>query len=189
MIQKLILGILAIMGVFSFNSKRNNVQADIVKDNGKNLIIYFSWSGSTEEAAKAIQKYTQADIVELKPQKAYPKDYDNLVKVADNQRLKNIHPAIKTKIKDFSSYQTVYVGFPTWWHQPPMIIYSLFDKYDFNGKTIIPFTTSMSDSIEKSMPEMKELAEKDNAKIITGFRYNMNNKSLEKYLVKNKLIK
>ena len=30
-----------------------------------------------------------------------------------------------------------------WWYTFPMILYTLFDQYDFSGKTIVPFNTHM----------------------------------------------
>lgn len=35
----------------------------------------------------------------------------------------------------------VFVGYPVWWYQMPMPMYSFFDRYDFSGKTIIPFSS------------------------------------------------
>ena len=66
-----------------------------------------------------------------------------------------------------------------------MVIHTLFDKYNFKGKTIIPFTTSMSDP----MKTMRRLAKKDGAKIKDGFRYDDNEKQLDAFLKKNDLEK
>lgn len=156
--------------------------------NNRTLIIYFSMSGNTKRAAQQIQRYTGADIVRLRRAKAYPKGYDNYARVADRERRRNIHPAIKRNIPDLSRYDTVLIGFPTWWQQPPMIIHTLFDDYDFQGKTIIPFTTSMSTPMRNSMPTMTRLAQNDGATIKQGFRYDDNNKQLRKFLQRNGLL-
>ena len=158
------------------------VQAD---SNNRTLIIYFSMSGTTKEAAEQIQRDTGADIVRLQRAKAYPKGYDNYARVADRERRKNIHPAIKRNIPDLNRYDTVLIGFPTWWQQPPMVIHSLFDTYDFQGKTIIPFTTSMSTPMKASMPTMRRLAKADGATIKQGFRYDNNNAQLRRFLQRN----
>lgn len=157
--------------------------------NNRTLIIYFSMSGTTKEAAKQIQRDTGADIVRLKRAKAYPKGYDNYVRVADRERRQNIHPAIKRNIPDLNRYDTILIGFPTWWQQPPMVIHSLFDTYDFRGKTIIPFTTSMSTPMKASMPTMRRLAKDDGAIIKSGFRYDNNNAQLRRFLQRNGLLK
>lgn len=156
---------------------------------GKSLIIYFSISGSTKTAAEKIQAKTKADLIQIEPTTAYPTEYDDYVKVAQNQLRKKIHPEIKTKLPNLNQYETVFIGFPTWWQQPPMIVHSLFDQFDFSGKTIVPFTTSMSSPMSASMPTMRRLARADQAKIITGFRYNDNDQALAKFLTKNNLNK
>lgn len=153
----------------------------------KSLIIYFSLSGNTKEAATQIQKMTGADVVRLQPKTPYPDGYNNIVRVARSQFKRGVHPAIKRNIPNLARYDTIFVGFPTWWQQPPMIIHTLFDDYDFSGKNIIPFTTSMSTPMSASMPYMKKLANADNAKLGSGFRYDDNPSALRSFLKKNKL--
>lgn len=165
----------------------NPVQAASNSNNA--LIIYFSMSGTTKAAAQQIQHDTGADIVRLQRAKPYPKGYDNYERVADRERRHNIHPAIKHDIPDLNQYNTVLIGFPTWWQQPPMVIHSLFDAYDFQGKTIIPFTTSMSTPMEDSMPTMRRLAKNAGARVRNGFRYDNNNAQLRRFLQKNGLLK
>lgn len=166
----------------------NSRQANAASKNNKTLIIYFSMTGTTKQAAEQIQKYTGADIVRLHRAKAYPKGYDNYAQVADRERRHNIHPAIRRNIPNLDKYSTVLVGFPTWWQQPPMVIHSLFDTYNFSGKTIIPFTTSMSTPMRNSMPYMRQMGQADGATVKNGFRYDDNNAALKKFLRKNNLL-
>ena len=155
----------------------------------KTLIIYFSMSGNTKTAAEQIKQDTGADIVRLHRATPYPKGYDNYAQAADRERKNNIHPAIRHNIPDLSQYDTILIGFPTWWQQPPMVIHTLFDDYDFKGKTIIPFTTSMSTPMKASMPYMREMAQADGAAIKNGFRYDGNNRQLRRFLKRNGLLK
>lgn len=155
----------------------------------KTLIVYFSMSGNTKAAAKQIQRYTGADIVRLRRATPYPKGYDNYARVADHERRHNIHPAIKHNLPNLDQYSTILIGFPTWWQRPPMVIHSLFDAYDFRGKIIIPFTTSMSTPMKASMPTMRRLAQNDGATIRNGFRYDDNNAQLRQFLNRNGLMK
>lgn len=181
---RFLLGLLAVLfGSLFLDVNKATVQA---KENDKKaLIIYFSMSNTTKEAAELIQQKTGADIVRLQRKEAYPAGYDNYARVADSERKKKIHPAIKQNIPDLKQYQTILLGYPTWWQDPPMVIHTLFDKYNFKGKTIIPFTTSMSDP----MKTMRRLAKKDGAKIKDGFRYDDNEKQLDAFLKKNDLEK
>ena len=51
-------------------------------------------------------------------------------------------PKIKNKIENIDEYETIYVGYPNWWGEMPMILYSFFEDYDLSNKTIAPFCTS-----------------------------------------------
>lgn len=90
----------------------------------------------------------------------------------------NIHPALATNIPNFSKYRTVLIGYPTWWSRPSMIIHTLFDKYDFRDKTVIPFTTSMSTPMSASMPYIRQMAQPYNATVLNGYRYTGDNAGL-----------
>ena len=63
-----------------------------------------------------------------------------------------------------------------------MLIHTLFDKYNFQGKTVVPFTTSMSTPIGPSQAVIKQLAQKDGATFKNGIRYDNNNKQVRSWL-------
>ena len=58
------------------------------------------------------------------------------------------------------------MGYPNWWYDMPMALYTFFDEYDFNGKTVIPFVTSGGSNFSQSMETITQM-EKD-AKVIKG---------------------
>lgn len=144
------------------------------------LIIYFSLSGNTKRAAQKIQALTGADIVNVDPKTPYPEGYSNYVPVAQNEFEQQLHPEIKTTLPDLNKYDTIYLGYPTWSGRVPMIFYSLFDKYDFSNKTIVPFTTTGGSSVDESMPYIKKLAA--TSKVTDGFRYNNNDTQLKEFI-------
>lgn len=39
------------------------------------------------------------------------------------------------------SYDVIFLGYPIWWYTLPMPLFTFLESYDFNGKTIIPFST------------------------------------------------
>ena len=106
------------------------------------LIVYFSWSGNTESVANEIQAQTGADIFEIIPAEPYTDDYDTLLDIAQEEQASDARPAIAETVENFEQYDTVYFGFPNWWGDMPMILYTFLDEYDFSGKTIAPFVTS-----------------------------------------------
>lgn len=97
--------------------------------------------GNTQYVAYVIQKTTGADLFRIEPETPYPVDHDTLIDLAAEEQDSNARPAIKDQIENFDQYDTVFVGYPNWWGDMPMILYTFFDQYDFAGKTIIPFNT------------------------------------------------
>ena len=136
----------------------------------KTLTIYFSMTGTTKDAAENIQKLVGGDLLEIVPLKPYPLGYEAYAEVAkdelDNQRM----PEIKNTLPNLTEYDNIFIGFPTWYQEPPMIIHTLLQE-EFSGKTIIPFTTSMSTSIDSSTTVIKKIMRHSGAVVKDGFRY------------------
>ena len=97
--------------------------------------------GNTQYVAYVIQENTGADIFRIEPETPYPTDHETLVDLAKEEQNQNARPKLKASIENFEQYDTVFIGYPNWWGDMPMILYSFFDEYDFSGKTIIPFNT------------------------------------------------
>ena len=52
----------------------------------------------------------------------------------------NARPAI-LEDKDISDYDTIFFGYPIWWGDIPMCMYTFIEAHDWNGKKVIPFCT------------------------------------------------
>lgn len=123
---------------------------------GDALIAYFSWSGNTEDVAQEIQDQTGADLFEIVPAEPYTEDYDELLDIAQEEQSSDARPAIADTV-DLSGYDTVYLGFPNWWGDMPMIIYTFLDEYDLSGKTIAPFNTSGGSGFSGALDTIAEM--------------------------------
>ena len=132
----------------------------------KQLVIYFSWSGNTENVAKSIQSQTDSDIFEIVPATPYSDDYDTVVDLAQEEQRSKARPAISGTIKNIADYDVIYVGFPNWWGDMPMILYTFFDTYDLSSKTIALFCTSGGSGLSGTVNEVKSL--EPNATVTEG---------------------
>lgn len=121
------------------------------------LIVYFSWSGNTESVANEIQAQTGADIFEIIPAEPYTDDYDTLLDIAQEEQASDARPAIAETVDNFEQYEVVYFGFPNWWGDMPMILYTFLDEYDFSGKTIAPFVTSGGSGFSNTISAIESL--------------------------------
>ncbi len=126
-------------------------------DGSKALVVYFSWSGNTENVANAIAEQMGADVFEIVPEEAYIDDYDALLDIASEEKESNARPAIAGSVENMAQYDVIYVGYPNWWSDMPMILYTFFDSYDLSGKTIAPFCTSGGSGLSNTVNSIKEL--------------------------------
>ena len=117
----------------------------------KSLVIVFSRAdenysvgyiekGNTMILAEMIANKTGAELFEVKPEKKYPADYDTCIDVAKREQNQKARPAI-LEDKDISGYDTIFFGYPVWWGDIPMCMYTFVEAHDWSGKKIIPFCT------------------------------------------------
>lgn len=128
-----------------------------VADVSNALVVYFSWSGNTENVANTIAEQTGADVFEIIPEVAYIDDYNALLDIAAEEKENGARPSIAGNIEDIAQYDIIYVGYPNWWSDMPMILYTFFDSYDLSGKTIVPFCTSGGSGLSGTVDSIKEL--------------------------------
>lgn len=113
------------------------------------LIAYFSWSGNTAEMAAQIQEQTGGDLFEIVPVEPYPTYYSECGEVALAERDSNARPEIQNPPESIEQYDTIFIGYPIWWHTAPMIIGTFLENYDLSGVDVYPFTQSASMDTEQ----------------------------------------
>lgn len=96
---------------------------------------------SVAQMADMIAEQTGGEIKQIIPSDSYPLGYEEVADQAKKERDENARPAFEDLGVDPTSYKTVFIGYPIWWYQMPMIMETLFDTYDFTGVTIVPFNT------------------------------------------------
>lgn len=113
--------------------------------------------GNTQYVAYVIQENTGADIFRIEPEAPYPTDHDTLVDLAAEEQDSEARPALAATIDSLENHDTVFVGYPNWWGDMPMILYSFFDAHDFSGKTIVPFNTHGGSGFSRTISTISEL--------------------------------
>ena len=122
------------------------------------LIAYFSWSGNTEQVAQIIQQETGGDLFEIAPATPYTNDYNELLDIAQQEQSDNARPELAGQVENWEQYDTIFVGYPNWWSDAPMAVYTFLESYDWDGKTLVPFNTSASGGFGRSLPGLEESA-------------------------------
>lgn len=156
--------------------------------NAKSLVVYFSVPetdgvdassgasrvstgnkimGNTQYVATIIKEATASDIFEIRTIESYPGTHQALIDAAKTEIDSNARPKLATHISNFNDYNVVFVGFPNWWYDMPMPLYSFFDEYDFKGKTIVPFCTHGGSRFSDAISSIRQL-EKE-ATVLDGY--------------------
>ena len=157
--KKFILGILLCLTVLALTACKTKEQKkdSNIKENNNSVVLYFSATGTTKSIAERISTKSNSDIIEIIPKEKYKSEdlnYNSDCRANREQNDKNARPEIENTI-DINKYDTIYLGYPIWWGTTPKIILTLLDKYDFVGKTIIPFCTSGSTEIKGSVNDLR----------------------------------
>lgn len=127
------------------------------KTERKVLVAYFSWSGNTEKIANTIHDEVGGDLFKIEPETAYPTDYDEVIDQAQEEQSTEARPKLKENAANFVDYDVVYLGYPNWWGDMPMLLYTFLESNDFSGKTIIPFCTHGGSGFSGTPNKIKEI--------------------------------
>jgi flavodoxin len=133
----------------------------------KILVAYFSHSGNTQAIANEIHSRVGGDIFEIKVKNPYPASYNERVDRAKSEQEKDARPQLAAEVPNIASYDAVFIGYPNWWGTLPMALFTFFEKYDFSGKTLIPFCTHEGSRFGRSVQDIAKLAPK--ATLLNGF--------------------
>ena len=136
-----------------------NLQAQ--NSDKKILVAYFSCTGNTRSVALHITNALKADIYEIQPSIPYTTADLNWRDSSSRSSRENSSPSSRPEISsvavNMDQYNIVFLGYPLWWGQAPKILYTFMEKYNFSGKTIVPFCTSGSSPIGSSATNLHGL--------------------------------
>lgn len=157
-----------ILIVYFFMPETSNPNNMTTEEDNSAVVIDGKVLGNTQYVATIIEENTGGDVFRIEPAIPYNTDHKSLVDLAKEQGTNNARPEIKNQIENLEEYDTIFVGYPTWWADMPMIMYSFFDAYDFSNKTIIPFNTHGGSGFANTIQSISEL--EPNATVIeNGF--------------------
>ena len=134
------------------------------------LVAYFSASGTTAKAARALANAADADLYEIKPALPYTGAdlnwMDKRSRSSVEMNDKNSRPALADTDAPVAEHDVIFLGFPIWWYTAPTIINTFLERYDFSGKTIVLFATSGGSSLGSTAAALQSSA--PGARILDG---------------------
>lgn len=163
----LILCVIIVGGVFLMVNKLIVDNEVAAKKADRTLIIYYSRTGNTKAVAEIIQQQVGGKLIQLKTKQARPTIYRQEVEQNVVEQENNVLPELATKITDFSKYDRIFIGAPTWNMALPQAVVTFLDSYDFKDKTVIPFNTNGGYGAGSTFRQIKTLAK--GAKVLEGY--------------------
>ena len=133
---------------------------------GENYGVGVVSEGNTAKLAKEIAAQTGGDLFEIVPVVPYPVGYDETLPIATAEKTGNARPKIVSTVTDFQQYDTIFLGYPIWWGDLPMIMHTFMESYDFTGKTVIPFNTHEGSGQSGTQSSIADKLDK--AKVLQG---------------------
>lgn len=154
MIMKHIIFILVLLltSVPGFAKQSNNKNTiNFMETKQKTLVAFFSRAdenyavgyikkGNTHIVAEMIAAETEADMFHIETVNPYPANYNECIEVAKREKQSKARPEIKGDVR-VEDYDVIFLGYPNWWGEMPMAVYTFIEKHNWQNKIVIPFCT------------------------------------------------
>lgn len=114
-------------------------------------------TGNTGVVADMIAQATGADLFSIRTVEQYPDTYDATIDQGQQERSDGARPELATHLENLDSYDTIFLGFPNWWGDMPMAVYTFLDEVDLSGKTVIPFVTSGGSGFSNTISTIQQM--------------------------------
>ena len=191
--KKILFTLLAALTLTSCNAQTTKKNEQMVNEQMKKcLVVFFSHAGenysvgniqvgNTKIVADYISELTGADQFEIVTHKYDGMAYTPLTELAQEEARNNERPAFEPQITTsngeiikpsnvkefFDQYDIIFIGGPIWWGTYPQVMFTFFDTYDLNGRTIYPFSTHEGSGLGNVMSDVRKAY--PNADVKPGF--------------------
>ncbi|MDY3069926.1 MAG: flavodoxin [Parabacteroides sp.] len=106
----------------------------------ENYAVGYIKKGNTHIVAEMIAAETEADMFHIETVNPYPANYNECIEVAKREKQSKAHPEIKGDVR-VEDYDVIFLGYPNWWGEMPMAVYTFIEKHNWQNKIVIPFCT------------------------------------------------
>ena len=147
--------------------------------------------GNTEIVCGKIKEMTGADSFKIEMVHPYSSAYMTCIEEAKEDLKNCARPELKEYPGSIDEYDTVILAYPSFWGTFPMAVATFLERYDLNGKTILPLCTNEGSQMGSSEKDIKKSAPGAVVKkglSITGSRAGQSDAEVRKWLEKNKVI-
>ena len=123
----------------------------------KTLIVYYSLEGNTAQTAEQIAEATGADLLRLRPVKAYPESGFAKFFWGGKSAVMAETPKLEAYDADPAEYDRIVFGFPVWAGNVTPPIRSFVKQHDLHGKRFAAFACQSGAGAEKAFGRLRDL--------------------------------
>lgn len=149
------------------NNSNNGNENDSANAKLKTLIVYYSYTGNTEDIVDELRKQIVADVLKIEPANKtlnyaannYRIGTEQLTRIQNNPNDETSYPVIDPINVDISKYDAVIIATPLWWSQMASNMQTFLFKYgsQMKGKHIGLIVSSHSSGISGVERDAKRL--------------------------------
>ena len=133
----------------------------------KNLVLYYSETGTTKTVAQELQKQLGADIESIECVEPYTGNFQETIQRGQREMQSGQLPALKPLKSKIADYDVIFLGYPIWFGTYALPVSTLLNEVDFSGKKLVPFCTFGSGGLDASARDLK--AKQPNAEVLPGY--------------------
>ena len=124
----------------------------------KTAIVYYSMSGNTAMVAEKLAQSTAADLVEIRPEKAYPDKGVRKFLWGGKSAVMAETPKLQPFSFRAEDYDRIIFGFPVWASNitPPIRTFVRDNRESLQGKQIAAFACQSGNGAEKAFRKLAE---------------------------------
>lgn len=125
----------------------------------KTAVVYYSMSGNADYTAKSIAEGLDADLIEIRPEKAYPDKGFRKFFWGGKSAVMAGKPKLVPYAFDPDQYNQIVIGFPVWAGNmaPPIRSFVTEQKEAIWGKQVAAFACQSGSGGEKALQKLQEL--------------------------------
>lgn len=97
--------------------------------------------GNTEKVANQIAAETGGTLFKIEQKVPYAVNYEACIRQAKADQQAKARPELETLPGSLDGYDEIYLGYPNYWGDLPMAVYTFLEAFDWTGKIIHPFCT------------------------------------------------
>lgn len=145
----------------------SNILVAFFSRTGENYGVGVIEKGNTHIIADMIAEAMNADSFEIARVTPYPENYDACTDETKQEQNEDARPELTATVENFEDYDVIFLGYPNWWGDMPMPVYTFLENYDFTGKTVIPFCTHAGSGLSSTVQTLRNVL--SGASVLDGF--------------------